>query len=212
MDKDNYISYLNNDGVDNKIKELESYALKNQVPIIQKPSLDFITQIIRISGYKKILEIGSAIGYSAINFALVCDDIYVTTIEKDKVMYQEALKNIRDFNLDNRVKIICQDALDINLTELDKDYDLLFIDAAKSKYRAFFEKFTMCLQKNGIVITDNVLFHDLLFTEEIKNRHTRQLVNKIKSYNDWLKNNKAYFTKFYAIGDGIAVSIKIDNK
>lgn len=208
MNRDNYFLFLNENVNNKNITIIETYANKNRVPIIQKSGLDFLTHIIKISNAKKILEIGTAIGYSAINCALINEEIQVTTIERDETMFIEACKNIELFNLNSRIEIIFQDALEVDEFDLNCDYDLLFIDAAKSQYQKFFEKYTKCLKKGGIVVTDNLLFHDLIFSENISNRNTMQLVNKIKKYNLWLKNNKLFDTKFFNIGDGIALSIK----
>lgn len=208
MNRDNYFLFLNENVNNKNITIIETYANKNRVPIIQKSGLDFLTHIIKISNAKKILEIGTAIGYSAINCTLINENIHVTTIERDEKMFIEACKNIDLFNLNSRIKIIFQDALEVDESKFKSDYDLLFIDAAKSQYQKFFEKYTKCLKKGGIVVTDNLIFHDLIFSENISNRNTMQLVNKIKKYNLWLKNNKLFDTKFFNIGDGIALSIK----
>jgi|SRR5690554_1357635 len=208
MEKTNYINYLNNISSSNYILNMEQFAKAENIPVIQKPALDYIIHMIKITKSKNILEIGTAIGYSAINFALVRDNIYVTSIERDEKMYLEAKKNISKANLDDRIKLIYHDALDFDDKKLTDNYDLLFIDAAKSKYQLFFEKYAKYVKQNGLIITDNVLFHDLLFCNNIKNRNTRQLVNKIKKFNEWLKDNKSYDTCYFNIGDGIAVSIK----
>lgn len=208
MDKNKYLCMLNERCIPDYIRNMIIYAENNCVPIIQKPALDFITHLIKISHCRKILEIGTAIGYSAINFALVRDDIIVTTIERDEKMYLEAEKNIKVAKLEERIKLLFQDAVDFDEKTLKDDYDLLFIDAAKSKYQTFFEKYEKLVKLKGLIVTDNVFFHDLLFSDNIKNRNTLQLVNKIKKYNEWLMNNHRFDTKFFAIGDGIALSIK----
>lgn len=208
MKKEQYFAYLNEQYKDEKIGDLETYAQSHNVPIIQKSGLDFVSMIIKVSKTKKILEIGTAIGYSAINFALLDENISVTTIERDELMIEQATQNIHAFDLTNRIELISQDALLVDETNLPNNYDLLFIDAAKSQYQKFFDKYTKCLKTGGIVITDNLLFHDLIFDNDIKNRNTKQLVNKIKKYNEWLKNNDLFDTQFYSIGDGISISIK----
>ena len=118
------------------------------------------------------------IGYSAIKFASVNDDIYVTTIERDEERYNEAVKNISSNNLSDRINIINADAL---IYSDDNKYDLIFIDAAKSQYIKFFEKYKNNLSDNGVIISDNLSFHGIV--EDITlthNRNTRQLVGKIK--------------------------------
>lgn len=189
-----------------RLKKMEEYALKEKVPIMQKDGIDFLTNYIKENNIKNILEIGSAIGYSAIKMALVNDDIKVTTIERDKERYLVALKNIEEFNLNNRINIINDDAFNV---ELNDKYDLIFIDAAKSQYIKFFEKFDKNLKSNGVIISDNLSFHGLVEDEsKTNNRNTKQLVRKIRKYIDYLKNNEYYETTFYELGDGVAVSIK----
>ncbi|QVK19402.1 O-methyltransferase [Mycoplasmatota bacterium] len=208
MNKEQYFDYLNEKPNDEKLNELETYAKSHHVPIIQESGLEFVSMIIKVSQAKKILEIGTAIGYSAINFARINEAISVTTIERDEEMIEQAKKNIQEFNLTNRIELISQDALLVDESNLSNNYDLLFIDAAKSQYQKFFEKYTKCLKTGGIVVTDNLVFHDMIFDDDIKNRNTKQLVSKIKKYNEWLKNNDLFDTQFFSIGDGISISIK----
>ena len=191
-----------------RIEELEKYAEENNVPIMQKDGIDFLTNYIKENNIKNILEIGSAIGYSAIKMALVDDDIKVTTIERDIDRYNVAVKNINDFDLNDRINIINADALNITL---NNKYDLIFIDAAKSQYIKFFEKFEKNLNINGIIVSDNLSFHGLVEDEsKTNNRNTKQLVRKIKKYIDYLKENPNYKTTFYKLGDGVAISIKLN--
>lgn len=190
------------DSLDEKMKE---YAKINDVPIIQDEGLVFLRQMCMIKKPQRILEIGSAIGFSSINMAKSCDAI-VDTIEINEVMFKEAKKNIKEANLENRINIFLCDALEFDEAKLS-EYDMIFIDAAKSQYIKFFTKYTPYLKKGGIVITDNLIFHGLV-VEEIHNKNLRQLVGKIKKYNEWLMNNKDFLTYIYNIGDGLAISIK----
>ena len=186
------------------IEELEKYALENNVPIIQKDGLNFLIKYIKENNTKNILEVGTAIGYSAINMALVNQNIKITSIERNKEMYNLACTNVRNFNLENRINLIFGDALE---TEIEGTYDLIFIDAAKAQYIKFFEKYKINLAKNGAIITDNLNFHGLTKQPEtIHSKNLRALVKKINNYKEFLKENKEFNTKFYEIGDGIAVS------
>ena len=186
------------------IEELEKYAKENNVPIIQKDGLNFMVDYIRNNNIKKILEIGTAIGYSAINMALINPEIQITTIERNKEMYDKAHLNIKKFNLEKRINIIFGDAL---TTKINGKYDLIFIDAAKAQYIKFFEKYKVNLNKNGIIITDNLNFHGLTNNiENIQSKNLKALVKKINNYKEFLKENQEFNTKFYEIGDGIAVS------
>lgn len=191
-----------------KLEELQKTALKNNIPIIQKDGLKFIQNYIKENNVSRVLEIGSAIGYSAIAFALTNNDIKITTLERDKDRYNEALNNIKRFNLDNQITIYNIDAFDY---EDSRKYDLIFIDAAKAQYIKFFEKFKKNLNKNGAIITDNLSFHGLVdHPENTNNRNTKQLVRKIQKYIEFLNENKEFETKFYEIGDKISISILKD--
>ena len=190
-----------------RLEEIERYASINNVPIMQKDGIEFLTDYIKKNNIKNILEIGSAIGYSAIKMSLVDSDIKVTTIERDKERYDIAVNNINEFNLNKRINIILGDALETNI---DDEYDLIFIDAAKSQYIKFFEKYEVNLKKGGVIVTDNLSFHGLVEDEsKTTNRNTKQLVRKIRKYIDYLKDNKNYKTTFYSLGDGVAISEKI---
>lgn len=190
-----------------KILEMEQYARDYNVPIIEKESIAFIMKFIKANNIKEILEIGSAIGYSAILMASVKDDIKITTIERDETRYMECLKNVKECNLQDKINVVCQDALEVNLSGVS--YDLIFIDAAKGQYTKFFEKYKYFLKPGGVIITDNLKFHGHVGNrEKIASRNLKQLVGKIENYIDFLKNNDEFETKFYDVGDGLSVSIR----
>lgn len=184
--------------------DIKEKALENHIPIMKDEGIEFIQKFILENDIHSILEIGSAVGYSAISFASVKSDILVTTIERDDTRYKEAVENIKAMNLENRITIHHKDALEF---DLKGTYDLIFIDAAKSQYIKFFEKYKDNLSDNGVIITDNLSFHGMV--EDITlthNRNTRQLVGKIRNYIEFLKNNQEFDTIFYKIGDGVSVS------
>lgn len=192
---------------ENIIKQIRDYADKNNVPIMLDEGINYLTNYILENGVKRILEVGTAIGYSAIMMCGVNSDITVTTIERDEKRYLEAVKNIKKMELEDRIDLIYNDALEVNL---DGTYDLIFIDAAKAQNIKFFEKFENNLNDNGTIITDNMNFHGLVDKEisEIESRNLRQLVRKVKNYKDFLNYNERYETVFLDIGDGLAVSKK----
>ncbi len=188
------------------LEKIEEYARQNKVPIMQKDGIKFLENYIKQNNVKNILEIGSAIGYSAIKMALVDDKIKVTTIERDENRYNEAVKNIDDFNLNDRISIILADALDITVAGR---YDLIFIDAAKAQSIKFFEKYKSNLTDDGAIITDNLNFHGLTENvDTIKSKNLKALVRKINNYKDFLKENEEFTSLFYNNGDGISVSKK----
>jgi predicted O-methyltransferase YrrM len=187
------------------IVEMETYAKEKNVPIIEKDSIAFIMKYIKANNIKNILEIGSAIGYSAILMASSNQETKVTTIERDEERYMECLKNVKKSGLEKKINVVFQDALDVNLS--DVSYDLIFIDAAKGQYTKFFEKFKYFLAPNGVIITDNLKFHGYVGkSEKIESKNLRSLVEKIESYITFLKENEEFETEFYDLGDGISVS------
>ena len=122
------------------ILEMEKYAIEHNVPIIEKKSIAFIMRYIKEHNVLNVLEIGSAIGYSAILMASSTKDVMVTTIERDETRYMECLKNVKKCGMEKKINVVFQDALELNLSE-ELKYDLIFIDAAKGQYIKFFEKY-----------------------------------------------------------------------
>ena len=186
------------------LDDIKLYAAKNSIPIMRDGGIDFICNYIKENNIKNILEIGTAIGFSAIEFARVAPDINVTTIELDIDRHIKALQNIHDSRLDGRIKAINADAL---MIQLEDTFDMIFIDAAKGQYINFFEKYKTNLAPQGVFISDNLSFHgmveDLTLTH---NYSTIKLVKKIRRYIKFLKENKEFSTSFYKNGDGISVS------
>ncbi len=188
------------------ILEMEKYAIDNNVPIIEKKSIMFIMRYIKEHNVLSILEIGSAIGYSAILMASSTKDVTVTTIERDEVRYMECLKNVKKCGMEKKINVVFQDALELNLSE-NLRYDMIFIDAAKGQYTKFFEKYKHFLNPGGVIITDNVKFHGFVGeSAKLDKGNLKSLVEKIENYVDFLKNNQEFDTEFKDIGDGLAVS------
>lgn len=190
---------------------MEKYAKEHNVPIIEKDSIKFIMKYIKLNNVKKILELGTAIGYSGILMVSANEGVELTTIERDEKRYMEALKNVKKCGLEKQIEIVFQDALDVNL--VGRTYDLIFIDAAKGQYIKFFEKFSHYLSPGGVIITDNINFHGLVGNRtEDMSKNLNSLVSKIEDYIEFLKTNQEFTTKFYDIGDGLSISYKKDEK
>ena len=189
-----------------QILEMERYANEKNVPIVEKKSIAFIMKYIKENNIKNVLEIGSAIGYSAILMASSTQDCVVTTIERDEVRYMECLKNVKKCGMEKKINVVYQDALELNLSD-DLRYDLIFIDAAKGQYTKFFEKYKNFLNPNGTIITDNIKFHGYVGeSSKLDKGNLKSLVEKIENYIEFLKSNTEFDTKFYDIGDGLSVS------
>ena len=195
-----------------KLLEMEKYAVEKNVPIIEKASIAFIMNYIKEHNVKNILEIGSAIGYSTILMASAKNDVYVTTIERDETRYMECLKNVKACDMDKKINVVYQDALEVNLSN-DLKFDLIFIDAAKGQYTKFFEKFKYFLKDDGAIITDNINFHGYVgHSDKLENGNLKSLVTKIEGYIDFLKNNDEFVTEFLSIGDGLSISVRKNEK
>ena len=193
------------------ILEMERYAEANNIPIIELDSIKFIMKYIKMNNVKSVLEIGTAIGYSAILMANATNEVEITTIEKDEKRYREAVKNVNACGLDKRIEIVYNDALDVNLA--GHSYDLIFIDAAKGGYIKYFEKFCNYLNPGGVIITDNLKFHGLVKNKStIKSKNLKGIIDRIERYIEFLDNNKDYVTKYYDIGDGLSVSFRKNEK
>ena len=192
---------------ENLIREMRTYAEKENVPIMQRDGINFLVEQIIKKDVKNILEIGTAIGYSTIIMAFIRDNIKITSVERDEKRYLKAVKNVKKARLEDRINLIFNDALEVNIKD---KYDLIFIDAAKAQNIKFFEKFKDNLNEKGLIITDNMNFHGLTEKEEeIKSRNLRALVRKIKNYRKYLEENAEFKTEFLNIGDGIAISKRV---
>lgn len=190
------------------MKELKEYAKEYNVPIMHEEGIDFLTTFVIKYQIENVLEVGTAIGFSAISMALANPKLKITSIERDETRYLEAVKNVKKFNLEDRITLLFKDAADV---KLDEDFDLIFIDAAKGQNKVFFEKFEKRLIQDGFIITDNMKFHGYVDKDEseIKNRNLRGLVRKIKDYRKFLEEHEVFKTKFYdTVGDGVAVSTR----
>ena len=186
--------------------ELEEYAKCNNIPIMLKDGIEYMCNYIKENNIKNILEIGSAIGYSTIRMAMVDDDIFVTTIEKDVNRYNIAVSNIKKYNLENRIKILNEDALE---SFIDGKFDLIFIDASKGNNINFFNRYKVNLNDNGVIITDNLSFHGLVENEsKIVTKNQKGIVKKIKNYLGFLEGNEEFDTIYIPIGDRISISKK----
>lgn len=189
--------------------EMEEYAKINSVPIMMKDGIDYLCNYIKEHKIKSILEIGTAIGYSAIVMASLDEDIMVTSIERDVERYKIAVDNVKKYGLENRINLIFGDA---SLVEVTGEYDLIFIDASKGHNIEFFNKYKVYLKHNGVIITDNLSFHGLVEDETlIKSKNQRGIVRKIKNFIDFLDTNQEFITEYISVGDRISISKRKDN-
>ncbi|KKK33112.1 SAM-dependent methyltransferase [Mesobacillus campisalis] len=191
------------------LAEMETYATEHGVPIMEPAGIEAMLQILRIKSPKAILEVGTAIGYSALRMAYALPDAKIVTIERDELRLDKAREYIKEAARESQIVTIFGDALETR-DEAGKwaPYDVVFIDAAKGQYRRFFEMYAGLLRPGGVVITDNVLFKGLVAEQqEIDKKRIRNLVTKIDEYNRWLMSHPDYDTVILPVGDGVAVSV-----
>ncbi len=184
---------------------LRAVAEKDNVPIITKEGMRFLQQLIMLTNTKSILEIGTAIGYSALAMTSVQSDLSITTIERDPAMIIQAKKHFAAYDTHNQITLIEGDALKIDYT--GPALDMIFIDAAKAQSIKFFERFEQYLNPGGIIVTDNLLFHGL-FDETGHSKNVTNLLKKIDDFNQYILTKESYDTAIYQLGDGMSVSIK----
>lgn len=193
------------------LKEMEEYAKANHVPIIQPEVARFLSFIIKGRKVKNILELGTAIGYSAILMHNASEGCTITTIERDPEMIDMAKKNIYSAGIGGDIKIIEGEAGEV-LKKLEGSFDLVFLDAAKGQYLEFFPDCDRMLNKNGIIFADNVLFRGMVATNELLTRRKITIVKRMRKYLKFMSNNPDYDTSVLPIGDGVAVSLKLGGK
>ena len=184
------------------IDEIREYGIKNDIPIMSIDSIETIKKIINDNNIATILEIGTAIGYSTINFASCKSVNIITSIERDENRFNIAKENVLKSKLNN-IELILGDALN---TEIKDKYDLIIIDAAKSQNRRFLDKYKNNLNDKGIIIIDNLDFHGFVGkSNEIKSRNLRQMVRKIEKFLDYLDNQDEFSVKYLEVGDRLGI-------
>ncbi len=180
------------------ISDMERFAKKENVPIMQKESLNYLISFIKQHDIKSVLEVGTAIGYSTILIKEAVNNI--TSIERDEERYNIAVKNVELSNLNN-ITLIKADALDITITD---KFDLIFIDAAKGKNKEFLDKFKSNLNENGYIIIDNMDFHGLVGKSmTIEKRRLRSLVKKIENFIKYMEEQTEFKVTKIDKGDGL---------
>lgn len=191
------------------LQEMEEYAQAENVPIMELIGIEALLQILRIHNPGVILEVGAAIGYSALRMSLALPKAKIITIERDDERANKAEIFINRAGKDSDIILIRGDALLVEDTiKTYGPFDAIFIDAAKGQYQRFFDLYSQYLNDKGIIITDNILFKGLVCQNQIENKRIRSLVKKIDGYNDWLMNHPDYDTAILPVGDGIAISKK----
>ncbi len=190
----------------NKIKD---DAIENHVPIIEDEPLKLIETIMKIKKPNKVLEVGTAVGYSAISFSkyLGGDNAKIKTIEIKQEMYDIATKNIKDMNLQDTIEVVHADAGKYMKEMPTKEqYDMVFIDAAKGQYLVYLEEAIRLTKVGGIIIADNMLYRGRTLSDYNEHKH-RTATNRLREYLVVMEEDDRLDSTLIKIGDGLAISI-----
>ncbi|WMJ82129.1 O-methyltransferase [Clostridium sp. MB40-C1] len=204
------VEYIRNlipkeDGI---LKELEDYAEEHRVPIVQKEVANFLKLMVTMNKPKRILELGTAIGYSSILMSLSSNEIgKITTIERDIEMIKLAKENIKKYGFEDSIEILEGDCLEV-LEGLDGKYDMIFMDAGKGHYNHFLPHCLRLLNEDGVIVADNVLFRGMVASDELVKRRKITIVKRMRTYLELVSNDKELITSVIPMGDGIAVTTR----
>ncbi|BAK81255.1 O-methyltransferase [Candidatus Arthromitus sp. SFB-rat-Yit] len=189
----------------NDLMDLEVYALENNVPIIDKQVQNFISIMLKINIPKNILEFGTAIGFSSI---FMCEqlqgNVEITTVERDKNRIIKAKENFKKFGYENKIRLIEGDCFE-NFEYLDRGYDFIFIDSSKSHYEKLLNNCIQNLNKNGIIIFDNVLYKGMVASDSLVVKRKKTIVNNMRKFLKNVVNDTRFSTMLLPIGDGIMI-------
>lgn len=192
---------------DTDFVDLRKYAIENDVPIMNSQTKELIISILEIAKPKKILEIGTAIGYSSLCFKKYTG-ADITTVELDKETADIARENFKKYNVD--INLINDDAMKA-LRDINQGFDFVFIDANKSRYLDYFKITSKLLNKGGIIIADNVLFRGEVCNDDIMEKRKNTLVKRLRNFLAYITDLEEFTTSVIPIGDGLTLSVRRDN-
>ena len=188
-----------------ELNKIKKEALKAHIPIIMDETLEYIYSLYKNKKINNILEIGTAVGYSAICFtSLLNDNGLIDTIERDEQRVLEAKENIKKVEVENNINIILGDAVEI-LPTINKKYDMIFIDAAKGKYPFFLNQALRLIKKDGIILADNILYKGYVMSDYNKHKQ-RTAVRNLREYIKETTENPNLETEILEVGDGLAIT------
>lgn len=191
------------------LAQLEEYAHKNAVPIVQKEVAAFLKLICMTHKPERVLEIGTAIGYSSI---LMLESLpgsaRITTIERDENMASIARQNIKKAGMGECIDVLSADA-EVLLPELDGPYDMIFMDAAKAHYIYFLPHCIRLLREGGLLVSDNILYGGMVANRDLLIRRKITIVKRLKKYIEAICSDERLETSLLSIGDGVSISYKL---
>lgn len=191
------------------IGEIEREAVADGVPIVRKETREWLKTILLIKRPLRVLEVGTAVGFSAVYInRFLPDEAHITTIEKWEPRIDKAKQNFERAHVTDRITLLEGDASDW-LKRLDESFDFIFMDAAKGQYINFLPYVVRLLAKDGILVSDNVLQDgEILDSKYIVERRNRTIHTRMREYLYALKNHEALETSIIPLGDGVALSVK----
>jgi predicted O-methyltransferase YrrM len=203
----NYIKSLIEE--DEEIARFRKESEDRNIPIIHEEVANFIKVILHLLKPLKILELGTAVGFSSFFMAKIIDNdnLEIKTIERRDSFVDEASKNLERLNYKGNIEILPGDALEI-LENLEEKFDLVFIDAAKSKYLDFLPYCFNLLKKDGIIISDNVLYKGMIANDDLVERRQKTIVRKMRKYLKTITNHPSMESSILPLGDGLAITVK----
>ena len=187
--------------------EMEKYAEENHVPIIEPEVAQLLKVQLKINKPKNILELGTAIGYSALIMAQAHEGANITTIERRPDMIKLAEDNIAKTSYKDRIKILEGEAEEV-LVRLTEEYDFIFLDAAKGQYMEFFNLCIKLLKPGGIIISDNVLFKGMVASDDLVIRRKKTIVKRLRAFLKYINDIEGYTSCVIPIGDGVAITYR----
>lgn len=194
-----------------ELEKIKEKALENHIPIIMDDTLEVIAKILIEKKPKRILEIGTAVGYSAMCFSkYLAEDGLIDTIERDEKRIEEAKQNFKKVEVENKINLYEGDAVEI-LPTLNEKYDVVFIDAAKGKYPFFLKEALRMLKQDGIIFADNILYKGYVMSDYNKHKQ-RTAVRNLREYIKETTENPNLETEILEVGDGLAISKMKSNK
>lgn len=198
------VDYLNDIYIDEDFINVRNYGIENNIPIMKLETKEFLKTLISMSKPKSILEIGTAIGYSSLLFSKY-SNARITSIEKNSKMAEIAKSNFSKYN--KKINLINMDAKKA-LNNFNQGFDFVFIDANKSQYEYYFNKSLELLNKNGLIVCDNILFRGEITNDNIVNKRHITMVKKLRKFLSYITNLDDYVTSIIPIGDGISLSTR----
>ena len=190
------------------LKELEEYAKEPYIPIIQREVAQFLKVLFSYTPPKRLLEIGTAIGYSAIYFSgIMAQDGEIVTIERNPDMIAKAKENFKVAGIENRVTLMEGDAAQV-LPSLEGEFDLIFLDAAKGQYSKFLPHVLRLLKTGGTLITDNILYRGIVASEDTAPRKHITIARNLRGYLYEITHHEQLETSVIPLGDGVGISRK----